>query len=786
MYNTLLNSQASISKLPAELLSNIFLLCQAVGSPRSYYSFALAASHVSRHWRTVSLSTPLLWNNIKVSKRALNPLARLEAHLSRSDDCFLDIFIYTPLQDIQPIMNLITQHSERWRRLTLVTDHDQLTTIQSCLHNSSTPRLEHLSLQIGITQEHNSPRSRYPGECPAIFSQGAPSLQFLRLGGLALGNLAPPAGSISTLDLDGFERYFMEPSQFVSFLETLPSLVNLSLGQLCIHHPRNPFQITKQVELPLLQSLRICGPCTSPHLALSLLVLPQLNSLILSELESFHSPVFPSVKELSLDACSFDEGAATNILLAFPSIAELTMDPLVPAICSMMTIPADMMDSRTPWPSLQTLTIREMGSSDVARLSIMVSTRIASECGIRKLRFDRRTRTTLRKKQCFDWLKEQMTLENCDQPDTWPVGLGYDDPLDLTILLCNALSTVRGTLSGGSASSRAMSTVALVTPERTKASGKLALQQRSLPLILFLILRPYIAAIRLRLAAPQIHPSPLPPSSLVLRVPDTIMSTRVVKLAVISDFTCPSCFVVQHELTAAMDYCKDNLELPLEFQFQHMPFRLIGAKCLEPGNTVERTKFYNCHLGEERSQSLRQCVTKWGEEKSIPMCVAPFFELLRFFEWYTDRPVGSTWNGVIGHTTNAHRLCYKAAQLGGQDAQLKTITAIFTASMVDAKDISDIKVLAEVAESVELMTKDKALAFLQTDELEAEVNKVADAARAKGITGVPVTVIDCKWAVSGGQSSDVFVQIFKKLAATNVGSSPSHLPGPAVPTQICA
>jgi len=51
------------------------------------------------------------------------------------------------------------------------------------------------------------------------------------------------------------------------------------------------------------------------------------------------------------------------------------------------------------------------------------------------------------------------------------------------------------------------------------------------------------------------------------------------------------------------------------------------------------------------------------------------------------------------------------------------------------------------------------LTFFQTDELEAEVNKVADAARAKGITGVPITVIDGKWAVSGGQSSDVFVQV---------------------------
>jgi len=212
-----------------------------------------------------------------------------------------------------------------------------------------------------------------------------------------------------------------------------------------------------------------------------------------------------------------------------------------------------------------------------------------------------------------------------------------------------------------------------------------------------------------------------------------------------------------------MSYCKDTLQLPIEFQYQHMPFRLIGPKCLKPGITTDRIKFYNCHLGEERSASLRQCVTKWGEEKSIPI----------------------TWDGVIGHTTCAHRLCSKAAQISGQEAQLNTIKAIFNAHMVDGKDISDPNVLAEIAESIGLMPKDQALAFLETDELEDEVNKIAEAARAKGITGVPVTVIDGKWAVSGGQSSDVFIQIFKKLAASGANADPSHLPGAAVPTQIC-
>lgn len=49
--------------------------------------------------------------------------------------------------------------------------------------------------------------------------------------------------------------------------------------------------------------------------------------------------------------------------------------------------------------------------------------------------------------------------------------------------------------------------------------------------------------------------------------------------------------------------------------------------------------------------------------------------------------------------------------------------------------------------------------FLQSDELEKEVENMCDKARSIGITGVPLTIIDGRWAVSGGQSSDVYVQV---------------------------
>jgi DSBA-like thioredoxin domain len=53
----------------------------------------------------------------------------------------------------------------------------------------------------------------------------------------------------------------------------------------------------------------------------------------------------------------------------------------------------------------------------------------------------------------------------------------------------------------------------------------------------------------------------------------------------------------------------------------------------------------------------------------------------------------------------------------------------------------------------------QALSFLKSDDCLEKVNNQVAEARAKGVTGVPFTIIDGKWAVSGGQSAPVFVKV---------------------------
>ncbi|KAF9475110.1 thioredoxin-like protein [Pholiota conissans] len=241
------------------------------------------------------------------------------------------------------------------------------------------------------------------------------------------------------------------------------------------------------------------------------------------------------------------------------------------------------------------------------------------------------------------------------------------------------------------------------------------------------------------------------------------MSFRVVKLTVVTDFACANCCIGQHELLDAIAYCQDTLQLPLNFELEHLPFRLISNSILaEDTPKVERADFLQKHIGKERFTKLQNAISKWGEEKGVPI----------------------SFRGVMSQTTRAHRLVQKAYKLGGQKLQVPLLCAVFKAHMEDAKDIADINVLAEIAESAGTMSKAEAIAFLESDELEQEVNAMCDEARSRGITGVPMTIIDGKWAVSGGQSSDVFIQIFKKLAHAGVHNAPSPFAAPVVDTLL--
>ena len=138
--------------------------------------------------------------------------------------------------------------------------------------------------------------------------------------------------------------------------------------------------------------------------------------------------------------------------------------------------------------------------------------------------------------------------------------------------------------------------------------------------------------------------------------------------------------------------------------------------------------------------------------------------------------------GILANTDNAHRLAYRAWKKGGQSLQQTVISNLFQALIIDCKDISNTNVLTEIAEASCLMSKNevcpanfatftsplapdsstppsKTIAYLNSDEDVQAVEDQIEEARKGGISGVPVLIIEGRWAITGGQTRDVYLQV---------------------------
>lgn len=194
--------------------------------------------------------------------------------------------------------------------------------------------------------------------------------------------------------------------------------------------------------------------------------------------------------------------------------------------------------------------------------------------------------------------------------------------------------------------------------------------------------------------------------------------------------------------------------LPVQFDIEYRPYRLMTH--IPEDAPLDKKEWYAAKFGNNQE----------GRAKATR-------------EWAAKLGLTINFGGVIPSTLRAHRLSIKAYRLGGQTSQLALLTSLFKAFCTDNKNIGDFDVLGDVAEEAGVMKKEDAIAFLKTDELTAEVEKMANDAKSHGVKGVPVAVIDGKWAVSGGQKSECYVQIFKKLAESAPDPATAEIPLPA-------
>ncbi|PSL35179.1 DSBA-like thioredoxin domain-containing protein [Planomicrobium soli] len=116
---------------------------------------------------------------------------------------------------------------------------------------------------------------------------------------------------------------------------------------------------------------------------------------------------------------------------------------------------------------------------------------------------------------------------------------------------------------------------------------------------------------------------------------------------------------------------------------------------------------------------------------------------------------------ILTNTFDAHRLTLFAKAQG----LMKEMTErILLAYFTESKHIGDHAVLAELAGEVGL-DKEAVSKMLASDEMADEVRADERTAAQYGVTGVPYYLINKKYALTGAQPTELFVQALEQVIA---------------------
>jgi predicted DsbA family dithiol-disulfide isomerase len=200
-----------------------------------------------------------------------------------------------------------------------------------------------------------------------------------------------------------------------------------------------------------------------------------------------------------------------------------------------------------------------------------------------------------------------------------------------------------------------------------------------------------------------------------------------------SDVVCPWCYIGKRRFEAALA----SFGHPDDVTVSYRSFEL------DPGAPAQRTGTHAEHLARKYGMTSAQ-----AEQADLQMTQRAAAEGLEF---RFDLVRG-------GNTFDAHRLLHLAKDHGLQQ-QMKE--RLMRATFTDGLPIADKDTLVRLAAEVGIPAAE-ARAVLDGDAYADAVRADEQQAARYGITGVPFFVADSKYAVSGAQPAEVFLEFLQR------------------------
>lgn len=203
------------------------------------------------------------------------------------------------------------------------------------------------------------------------------------------------------------------------------------------------------------------------------------------------------------------------------------------------------------------------------------------------------------------------------------------------------------------------------------------------------------------------------------------------KVEIWSDIMCPFCYIGKRNFEGALSQFADSANIEVEWKsFQLDP--------TIPQHFDKQVNVYQ-YLADRKGMSLDQ--SKAMHDRVVKMA----------------SEAGLQYNfdkAVVANSFNAHRMIQLAKTKGlGDAAEERLFLAYFT----EGKNFGDAEVLEALGKDIGLTESDVRDA-LSNENYATKVKKDLAEADSIGVTGVPFFVFDRKFAVSGAQPSQAFLQ----------------------------
>ncbi|WP_027965020.1 DsbA family oxidoreductase [Halalkalibacillus halophilus] len=228
------------------------------------------------------------------------------------------------------------------------------------------------------------------------------------------------------------------------------------------------------------------------------------------------------------------------------------------------------------------------------------------------------------------------------------------------------------------------------------------------------------------------------------------------KVEIYSDVVCPFCYIGKKRFEQALEKFADKESVESTFR----SFQLDPDAAPAPGEDIHAMLAKKYDVPYEKGQEMNRQMAEQGKEVGVEM------------NFDQVKPA---------NTEDAHRLSQYAEKEGKMDALMERLMQAY---FKEGKDVGDHEVLADCAADVG-MNREAALEVLKREDYRDAVVHQQQTARQIGVTGVPFFVFNGKYAVSGAQASETFLEILEKVHEEEKAENQLEMINTGAKTEYC-